>query len=77
MISPKRRFERELWVHKSVRIEQNVALATKSKNKKKIKCYHCGHLGHYATKCPKKKIVKTEKDVATSAVVEEYAKKFE
>ena len=63
-------------------VEQNVALAAKSKNKKKkdlsqIKCYHCGHLGHYATKCPKKKIVKTEIDVAASAVVEEYAKKFE
>ena len=62
--------------------EQNVALAAKSKSKKKkdlsqIKCYHCGQLRHYATKCPEKKIVKTERDVAASAVVEEYAKKFE
>ena len=37
--------------------EQNVALADKSKNKKKkylshIKCYCCGQLGHYAMKCP-------------------------
>ena len=59
-----------------------MALATKSKNNKKkylsqIKCYHCGQLGQYATKCSKKKIVKIERDVAASAVVEEYAKKFE
>ena len=59
-----------------------MALAAKSKNKKKkdlsqIKCYHCGQLGHYATKCPKKNIVKTERDLAASAVVEEFATKFE
>ena len=58
-----------------------MALAAKSKNKKKkdlsqIKCYHCGQLGHYATKFPEKKIVKTERDVAASAAVEEYVKKF-
>ena len=64
-------------MRKSARIEQNVALATKSKNKKKIKCYHCGHLGHYATKCPMKKIMRTEKDVAASAVAEDYPAKFE
>ena len=34
-------------------------------------------MGHYASKCPKKKIVKTERDVAASAFVEEFAAKFE
>ena len=59
-----------------------MALAAKSKNKKKkdlsqIKCFHYGKLGHYATKCLEKKVVKTERDVATSAIVEEFATKFE
>ena len=66
----------------SEEMEQNVQLAAKSKNKKKkdlsqIKCYHCGQLGHYATKCLEKKIVKAERDVAASAIVEEFATKFE
>ena len=59
-----------------------MALAAKSKNKKKkdlsqIKGFHCGKLGHYATKCLEKKTVKTEIYVATSAIVEEFATKFE
>ena len=34
-------------------------------------------MGHYSSKCPEKKIVKTERDVAAFVVVEEYATKFE
>ena len=34
-------------------------------------------MGHYATKCHEKNILKTERDVAASAVVEEFATKFE
>ena len=64
-------------------MEHNVALAAKINKKKKdlsqIRCYHCGQMGHYSSKCPKKKIVKekTEKNVTASAAIEDCAMKFE
>ena len=42
--------------------EEDVALASEGKQEKqkkkdlsKIKCFHYGELGHYATQCPRKK----------------------
>ena len=62
-------------------MEHNVALVAKTNKKKKdlsqIKCYHCGQMRHYSSKCHEKNIVKTERDMAASATVEEYATKFE
>ena len=37
----------------------------------------CGQRGHYAFKCPEKKKGKTEKDSAATAIVEDFAAKFE
>ena len=58
-----------------------MALAAKTNKKKKdlnqIRCYHCGQMGHYASKCHEKKIVRTKRDMAAFADVEEYATKFE
>ena len=64
-------------------MEHNVALATKVNKKKKdisqIKCYYCRQRGHYSSKCLEKKNVKekTERDMAATAVAEDYATKFE
>ena len=64
-------------------VEHNVALATKVNKKKKdisqIRCYHCGQMEHYSSKCPRNKNVKekTERDMAVTAAVEDYAAKFE
>ena len=41
-------------------VEHNVALAAKTNKKKKdfshFKYYRCGQMGHYASKCPEKKL---------------------
>lgn len=50
--------------NKGIRVkeEEDVALASERKQEKqkkkdlsKIKCFHYGELGHYATQCPRKK----------------------
>ena len=62
-------------------MDHNVSLVVKTNKNKKdlshIRCYHYGKMGHYALKFSEKNIVKTERDVETSTVVEEYTKKFE
>ena len=54
-----------------------MALATDENKKNKdislVKCYQCGHMGHYASKCPKKKKGKMEKDLAATAAIEDFA----
>ena len=63
------------------RVSKNVALTTKANKKKKdmsqVKCYQCGQMGHYASKCLEKKKGKIEKDPTATTVVEDFAAKFE
>ena len=58
-----------------------MALATKANKKKKdisqVRCYQCGQMGHYPSKCPEKKKEKTNIDMSSSTIVEYYAVKFE
>ena len=58
-----------------------MTLATKDNKKKKhisqVRCYQCGLMGYYASKNIEKKKEKTKRDMETSAVVEDYAAKFE
>ena len=65
----------------SEEVEQNVELATKANKKKKdisqVRCYQCGQMGQYASKCPVKKKEKTERDMAVSVAAEDYATEFE
>jgi hypothetical protein len=73
--------------------EENVALASKGKEKKKgnsgrdlseVRCYCCNQLGHLASQCPEKKKKKKKKkkeqeglDTTTTIAMQDFSSKFD
>ena len=70
---------RDKDLHPTKRVDEDVALAARMKGKQKkdlskVKCFNCGEMGHYLSRCPMKKKGDDEKrkgkqvaGVATSA----------
>ena len=67
-------------------LDENVALATKSKKKRcsgrdlsKLRCYFCNQLGHLASHCPERKKKKEPEGLETVATtaMEDFASKYD
>jgi hypothetical protein len=87
--------QKEIWMgshssgQKEDRVEEDVALAAKSKGKKKegfgrdlnkVRCYYCNQLGHLASQFSERKKKKTElevPDTVATAAMEDFSSKFD
>ena len=72
---------------KTDRVDENVALASKSKKKEnfrrdlsRVRCYCCNQLGHLASQCPERKKKKKGQEgpnTATTTAMEDFSSKFD
>jgi len=69
---------RDKDLHPSKKVDEDVALLAKMKCKwkdlSKIKCFHCGDMGHYVSKCLKKKGDDEKKKGKHTSVIDHQAK---
>ena len=57
-------------------ISEDISKGKKKQDTRKLKCFACHQIGHYAKKCPNEKKGKQKKHVVVTTNMDEFAAKF-